>query len=164
MIPVGTQNALAAYVGRYTGSGDIHRAKQYAKVGMIMGLILNFITFSFLFFGARHIAEFYSNIPELQLLVEAGLKLLSLSFIFDSFQGIMQGLLKALGRLRLSTVGLLVSLYFISIPLGYIFAFVVGVGLHGLWYGMICGLICLNIFYLYTIFKLINWQQVSEEF
>ena len=52
-----------------------------------------------------------------------------------------------MGKLELGSGGCLVSFYVIALPLAYVFAFPMGMGVFGLWYGIVAGLTFLVSFY-----------------
>lgn len=68
-----------------------------------------------------------------------------------------------MGKILHASLGGLLAFYFISIPLGFYFAFTLTMGLPGLWYGMLVGLIALVIFYQYLISCKYDWDELALE-
>jgi Na+-driven multidrug efflux pump len=77
----------------------------------------------------------------------------------------MQGIVRGLGQVRTAAVNALISYYGVSVPMGYIFTFVLGggIGLNGLWYGMFSGQLLLCIIYQYFITYKFDWDRIVRE-
>jgi MATE family multidrug resistance protein len=67
--------------------------------------------------------------------------------LFDTTQGIQTGIIRGIGKSSYASIGSIIAFYIISLPLAYYFAFVLGVGLKGLWTGMACGESLLMFYY-----------------
>ena len=65
--------------------------------------------------------------------------------------------------MSLASSGLLVTFYFIGIPLGCLLAFTFNLDIYGLLYGIIFGMACLNIFYSYALTIHIDWFVVAQD-
>ena len=80
--------------------------------------------------------------------------------------------MRGLGKVGLTSMTVLVSYYFVTLPMGFIFAFLVstnpysdskGMGINGLWLGMLMGQGVLCTLYQFFISIKINWEEVSKE-
>ncbi len=60
--------------------------------------------------------------------------------ISDGLQAVGLGNLRGLMDVRIPTLVTLFSYWFIAIPLGYVLGFVLGLGVHGVWYALCLGL------------------------
>ena len=58
---------------------------------------------------------------------------------------------------------LIVCMYCICLPMGYLFGIHYELGLMGLWLGMVIGLIILASGYIYLGFFRFDWQKIAEE-
>jgi MATE family multidrug resistance protein len=83
------------------------------------------------------------------LLVIAGLFQLS-----DGIQVVGLGALRGMSDVRIPTIVTLVAYWIIGLPLGYVFAFVLGMNEVGIWYGLLIGLTVTGILLLYRFHKL----------
>ena len=79
--------------------------------------------------------------------------------------------MRGLCKILFTTYAVLISYFFVTLPAAYYLAFFAGsneerdhgMGIVGLWWGMMFGQIVLNIiFNLFLYFK-INWEQTLEE-
>ncbi len=84
--------------------------------------------------------------------------------------------MRGIGRVQLTTVIVLISYYVFALPFAYIFAFYVGsrvdsesqetlqgLGLNGLWYGLIVGQGILCLSYQFFISFKTDWQALVRE-
>ena len=68
-----------------------------------------------------------------------------------------------MGKLEIGTTACFISFYVIALPLSYTFAFKLGFGLMGLWYGVLLGLVFLVIAYQYIISMHYDWYLIAKE-
>jgi len=66
----------------------------------------------------------------------------------------MSGIIRAMGKAANAAIAAIICYYFIAIPLGCTLAFKFDLGIHGLWFGMTAGMICICSYNQY----LIAWQ------
>ena len=59
--------------------------------------------------------------------------------------------------------GILMAFYVVAIPMGYMFGFYFGMGLSGLWYGIMVGIVLLASYYFYMTMVYFDWEQISME-
>ena len=60
--------------------------------------------------------------------------------LFDGIQVVGSGVMRGMGRTRPAAVFNLAGYYGLALPLGWVLAFPVGMGLPGLWWGLCVGL------------------------
>jgi MATE family multidrug resistance protein len=60
--------------------------------------------------------------------------------IFDGTQAVCIGILRGLGRTRIPAVSHFFGYYVLGLPVGYYLAFRAGLGVVGLWWGLVVGL------------------------
>ena len=58
---------------------------------------------------------------------------------------------------------IVICFYFIGLPLSYLFGIYWGMGLNGLWFGIIFGISILAFNYIYLAKFHFNWQKISDE-
>ncbi len=74
--------------------------------------------------------------------------------ISDGVQAVGLGVLRGLQDVKIPTIITFVSYWLIAIPCGYIFAFIVGWGVNGVWYALSMGLTIAGIFNLWRFNRL----------
>ncbi|XP_045680573.1 multidrug and toxin extrusion protein 2 isoform X2 [Phyllostomus hastatus] len=92
-------------------------------------------------------------------------KVLPIYIIFQLFEGICcvySGVLRGTGRQAFGALANAIAYYIIGLPLGIVLTFLVGMGIVGLWLGMLaCVLLAAAAFVTYT--ARINWKLAAEE-
>jgi len=83
------------------------------------------------------------------LLVIAGLFQLS-----DGVQAVGLGVLRGLEDVKVPTIATLLAYWALGLPLGYFLAFNLGMGAHGIWYGLLIGLTITAAVLLYRFLSL----------
>lgn len=81
--------------------------------------------------------------------------------VLDSFQCMIQGVLRGSGKQSLGAIVAMVGFYVVTLPTAYAFAFPLDWGLTGLWVGMSCGYVIISIVYVCAMCTL-NWNRAAE--
>jgi MATE family multidrug resistance protein len=77
-----------------------------------------------------------------------GVSLLAVAALFQLFDGLQVttiGVLRGLGDTRTPMVAALLGYWVLALPIGWALAFPAGVGIRGLWYGMLVGLFSVGV-------------------
>ncbi len=163
MIPVGIGSSACTFVGNRIGAGDIHAGKFYILVGLglnwgtIAGMALLLLIFRYpvayyFFHNEGIVIDLFSNVVYILLLAE----------IFDTAQGMLGRVLVGMRMQHAATAAVIIAYYFIMIPAGYVFLFILHKGLHGLWYANGLAASSLAAIYVYIILKA-DWSQLVLE-
>ncbi len=145
MIPLGVSSAAAVRVGHAVGRRDpagVRRSGWTAiaiSAAFMLCAAVVFIAFPRVLIGA-----FTRDAGVLA----HGASLLFVAAIFqlfDGLQGVTTGVLRGLGDTRSPMLWNLAGHWFIGLPLGYVLAFVAGIGVIGLWWGLSTGLIICGV-------------------
>lgn len=145
MVPLGISAAGAVRVGHAVGRRDPGGAARAGWTALLFGV--GFMTAA---------AAVFLSVPRWLLLpftddagvLEVGVTLLFVAAVFqlfDGLQGVATGALRGLGDTRTPMLWNLAAHWFIGLPLGYWLAFVAGVGVVGLWWGLSIGLMICGI-------------------
>jgi multidrug resistance protein, MATE family len=140
MVPLGISSAGAVRVGHAVGRRDAAGAARAGWTALLFGVV--FMSAAALMFIA---------VPRLLLdpftddvgVIDVGVTLLFVGAVFqlfDGIQGVATGVLRGLGNTRSPMVWNLFGHWFVGLPLGYWLAFIVGIGVVGLWWGLSIGL------------------------
>lgn len=141
MVPLGVASAGAVRVGHAIGRGDAKGARRSGSTAILFGvLFMSCSAAAFLFIPRLLIGAFTSD--PIVLAVGASLLFVGAIFqLFDGVQAVSTGVLRGLGDTRTPMLWNLAGHWFIGLPLGYTLAFVFGLGVIGLWWGLSAGLI-----------------------
>jgi MATE family multidrug resistance protein len=161
MVPLGLQEGICSLVGSSIGANSVAQGKQIA-------LFTSTLSFGFCAFASICLYLFRSSIATLftkdekviEILI-ATLPILSISFIPDSVQGLLQGTIRALGIQRKVFAFVLFAFYAIGFPVGLFLGFKMDLKVTGLWMGTITALIFQIAFLIRAILKT-DWQAVSD--
>lgn len=145
---LGLSSAATVRVASALGSGgvgDVRRAA-YVAIGIVVAFEL--LT-ALLFVLLRHdLPLLYSSDP-LVLALASQLLLFAAAFqLFDGLQVVGMGILRGLNDTTVPAIMSFVAYIVLCIPLGYIAAFPLGLGAHGIWIGYVIGLTIASVAYL----------------
>lgn len=145
MVPLGVASAGAVRVGHAVGRGDAAGASRAGWTALLFGV--SFMTMAALVFLAMPRALLRAFTDDVGVL-EVGVTLLFVAAVFqlfDGVQGVATGALRGLGDTRSPMLWNLAGHWFIGLPLGYWLAFVLGMGVLGLWWGLSIGLMICGV-------------------
>lgn len=145
MIPLGIGSAGAVRVGHAIGRQDPAGVRSSGWTALLFGTAFMLCAAAlFVLFPRALIGAFTSN--EAVLVIGASLLVVAAVFqLFDGLQGVATGVLRGLGDTHSPMVWNLAGHWAIGLPLGYTLAFVVGLGVIGLWWGLSTGLIICGV-------------------
>jgi MATE family multidrug resistance protein len=129
--------AAGTLVGNSIGENKMFNAKMYIvlSVGLTTGISLFAGIILILF---RHFFTLvFTKDQEVMEIMEILMCLLVLETIFDTNQGVLTRILIAMGKQKLASIANLVGYYILMIPIGTITTFVLGLGIYGIWIGLI---------------------------
>ena len=109
------------------------------------------------------IAYFYTSLDELADEVAYTLNALGVFYLFNSYEAVLIGFARGLGKFGLVTFSILITYYFVAIPLELLFAFYFDLGLIGLWIGLMCGLFLYSCYLQYLLSFKFDWYQIARE-
>lgn len=145
MVPLGVASAGAVRVGHAVGRNDAAGASRAGWTALLLGVL--FMTAAALVFLTLPRALLRAFTDDAGVL-EVGVTLLFVAAVFqlfDGLQGVATGALRGLGDTRSPMLWNLAGHWFIGLPLGYWLAFVVGIGVIGLWWGLSIGLMICGV-------------------
>ncbi|GAL83872.1 multidrug transporter [Sporocytophaga myxococcoides] len=132
--------AATVRVGNELGRKDYAAVRNAGKAAFhLVVLYMSFCALVFILF--RHdLPWFYIN-EESICKMAASLLLISAFFqLSDGIQVVYLGALRGLEDVKMPTAIALLAYWVIALPLGYVFAFVLKMGVEGVWYGLLIGL------------------------
>lgn len=145
---LGLSSAATVRVASAAGSGVAHAVRRAAHVAIGIVVAFELIT-AIGFILLRHeLPLLYSDDP-LVLVLASQLLVYAAAFqLFDGLQVVGMGILRGLNDTRVPAMMSFVAYIMLCIPLGYVIAFPLGLGAHGIWIGYVIGLTIASIGYL----------------
>lgn len=138
MLPLGLSAAAATRVGNLVGAGLEWRRPAVLSLGL--GLLFMTLPASLFYFAPRWVGAVYNTDPSVIAIAATILPLAAAFQWFDGTQVVSFGVLRGLGDVRIPALFNVIAYYCIGIPIGWALAFHFGLGLVGLWYGLVAGL------------------------
>ena len=139
MVAIGTAAASMIRVGNAVGRRnptDISRAG-WAGVLLIACLMAGFAG-PFLGLGVP-LAGLYTDDPAVLPLAASLIGICGIILVFDGMQAVLMGALRGIADVWVPPGLQLISWWCITVPIGYVLAFVVGIGVDGLMWGILAG-------------------------
>uniref|UniRef100_A0A4W2FUU9 Multidrug and toxin extrusion protein n=1 Tax=Bos indicus x Bos taurus TaxID=30522 RepID=A0A4W2FUU9_BOBOX len=155
MIPMGLSIAVCVRVGTALGAADTVQAKRSAISGTLC-------TGGWDQTRPRLCLTVPCPCREVVALVNKVLPLYIFFQLFDALCCLYAGVLRGTGRQAFGAVVNAVMYYAIGLPLGVVLTFLVGMGIMGLWLGMlVCVMLATAAFVTYT--ARMDWKRAAEE-
>lgn len=133
----GFQNAIISLVGRSKGANNKKDIKEYARVGLIIGLITSliisavYILIRYWFFSRYFKTEDLINLASMQVWV------IIPATICQLLRYVSIGALRGLGEVKAPRRIATICVLLIAPPISYVFAILLNLGLWGIWIGIL---------------------------
>lgn len=154
MPSIGVASSCATLVGQAIGRQSERDARRTIVVSLVSGFVVVMALSAVTLIFVRPIAGIYSQDPSTQSVIVQVLKIYyPLVFMLDAVQNICGAALRGLGLQVVAGKVYLVCFYGIMLPVGCAFAFWLGGGVAGIWYGMAVGLLPADMLFLWIIHR-----------
>lgn len=140
MVPLGLALAVTVRVGHAAGRGDASAVRYAGFSGMALTLATQAVSATLMLTIPHAIAQVYSSDPRV---IALAVQLLALAGIFqfsDGIQVVSNGALRGLKDTRMPMLITVFAYWIVGMPTGAWLAFGAGLGVRGMWFGMIAGL------------------------
>lgn len=156
----GLQAAAVALIGRSLGEKNPDLAKRYGKSCQFIGGTISIALTVIFFFGARPVMELFFREPEI---VSHGVNIMYVAIVailFQIRQIIYMGCLRGAGDTLYTAAISMISVTIVRTAGSYIGAYVLGLGIVGIWLGIATDQLCRFIFSSIR-FKAGKWIQIK---
>lgn len=140
MVPLGLSMAVTVRVGNAVGRGDVAGVRRAGLVGVGAALVTQSVPAALMWLLPLQIAALYTSDPA--LIAGAG-ALLALAALFQLSDGVQVAAMGALRGLKDARVPMFIaafSYWGVGMPGGWLLCFHGGMGIRGMWVGLILGL------------------------
>ena len=164
-IPGGLSLTLNTFVGNAIGQKDITKTSRYAQCAIFINSILIFIGGFILYFLKDQLANFFSRNSSINLEIQKLCTIYIIFFPADSFQCILNGFLRAIGKERSTSIAFFISYYGVGLVLAYVLGSVYEYNIVGIWIGLGIGMYCMLILDIIIVAKtnLMNQSLIISE-
>jgi MATE family multidrug resistance protein len=159
MICLGISQATTIRVSHQKGLNEWKSIKTVAFSSTHLVLLFMSMTALIFIFGRNYLPFIFST-DEAVIAIAARLLIIAGFFqLFDGLQVIMLSVLRGLSDVNIPTLFALFSYVLIALPVSYLFAFTLGMGPNGIWYGYLVGLGFAGIAYFLRFKSLLKKMQ-----
>ncbi len=153
MVVLGISSAATVRVGNALGRKDILNVKKAGYSAILLSMIFMFsMGIIFIVFNNYLPTLYISNI----LVINVASTLLIIAALFqlsDGIQAVGIGILKGLTDVKLPMLITLIAYWFIALPSGYYLAFILDLGIIGIWLGLLIGLTSAAGLFVFRFYK-----------
>jgi MATE family multidrug resistance protein len=145
MVPYGVASAAAVRVGQAVGRRDPDGVVRAGWMAILFGVGFMATAALALWLFPGPIISFFTTDASV---LGVGVSLLSVAALFQLFDGLQVvtiGVLRGLGDTRTPMVAALIGYWVLALPAGWALAFPGGLGVRGLWFGMLVGLFTVGV-------------------
>ncbi|KAJ1896634.1 ethionine resistance protein [Kickxella alabastrina] len=157
--PAAIGSATATRIGNALGQGKHRRARYAAYVSISTGYIVGIVCSTILFTHRRTWGYIFSKDEDVVALCAKLMPLFAAVQTYDGMNGLVGGIMRALGRQSLGAALAFPSFWIMGIPLG----FYLGMGppkleVVGLWLGLVLGVIAYSVSQQCFILFYVDWR------
>ena len=91
------------------------------------------------------LARLYTDDPAVLPLAASLIGICGIILVFDGTQAVLMGALRGIADVWVPPGLQLISWWAVTVPIGYVLAFVVGIGTDGLMWGILAGALCASV-------------------
>jgi MATE family multidrug resistance protein len=155
MMASGISAAAAIRSGNYFGSGS-HRQLRLSAISNYHIVIVFMSITAVVFTLCNHILPWiYTSDKNVITIAEQLLIIAAFFQLFDGTQVVGLGVLRGMGDVNVPTLITFISYWIIGLPIGYLLGIHLQLGVMGVWYGLVCGLMSASIM-LFLRFQVIS--------
>lgn len=161
MMASGLSAAAAVRVGNQLGKRDIKTLRTAAFT--LYGMVVVFMGCCAIVFiaGRELLPSFYIEDPEVIGIASSLLIISGLFQLSDGIQVLSLGALRGLEDVKVPTLLTFIAYWLLALPCGYIFGFVLDLGVRGIWYGLLIGLTIVAVV-MFTRFNLLTNKKLHQ--
>jgi len=162
MFPLGTAYAASAFTGVNLGRGKIDQAKKYAHLTLLFNFIVTLLIVGSIWYGKNRISTLFTQDKATVEIIEAVIPILMFYICFDTFHGVLSGIIRGLGKQIYGSVFVLICYYVFGMPLALYLAFKKEMGVNGLWLGFTIA-VSILVIGLVLIIECSNWSKIAAD-
>lgn len=142
----GLQATAVALIGRSLGQGNESLAREYGKTCRIIGLAISFVLACLYFFGGHALMSAFFEEPEIVKIGVDITRIIIVVVIFQVSQVIYMGCLRGAGDTGYTAMASIISVTIIRTAFSYMFGYILGFGINGVWMGILADQVSRFIF------------------
>lgn len=140
MMAAGVSSASAIRSGNYFGSGDHYKLRLSAISNYHIVIVFMCCTAIIFTMLNQVLPLMYTSDKSVIHIAEQLLIVAAFFQLFDGTQVVGLGILRGMGDVKIPTFLTFLSYWVIGLPVGYLLGIVLGIGVVGVWFGLVAGL------------------------
>ncbi len=145
MMASGISAAAAIKSGNYFGSGEHQQLRHSAISSYHIVLVFMCLTAAFLTFF-NHLLPWIYTSDKIVIAIASQLIIIAAFFqLFDGTQVVGLGILRGMGDVNIPTIITFLAYWVVGLPVGYVLGLQMHLGVKGVWYGLVLGLMTSSI-------------------
>jgi multidrug resistance protein, MATE family len=145
MMASGVSAAAAIKSGNYFGSND-HQKLRHSAISNYHIVIVFMGVMAVIFALFNHILPWIYTSDKIVIAISAQLLIIAALFqLFDGTQVVGLGILRGIGDVNIPTLVTFIAYWVIGLPVGYLLGITYHMGVNGVWYGLVLGLMSASI-------------------
>jgi MATE family multidrug resistance protein len=145
MMASGVSSAAAIRSGNYFGSGN-HKELRLSAISNYHIVIVFMSCTAIIFTLFNHLLPWiYTSDKSVIVIAEQLLIVAAFFQLFDGTQVVGLGVLRGMGDVNMPTLITFISYWIIGLPVAYLLGIHLNLGVMGVWYGLVCGLIASSV-------------------
>jgi MATE family multidrug resistance protein len=139
MLTLGVATAASVRVGHAVGRADPSAMRRAGWTALVLLVVVMAAVGPLVALGRAPLAAIYTADPTVQTVIAGLLLAVAVTILPDGGQGVMTAALRGAADVWLPTLLHLLAWWAISVPVAYVCAFSLGMGVIGLWVGILSG-------------------------
>ena len=132
MLPLGMGIAACSIIGNSLGANRPRVAKEVGKIAMAANCFIEIIVGGVIYYTGRQVTRIFTRDEVVEDMVASCLGVMWVFVFFDGLQGVASGVLRGCGKQSIGAIINVIAFYLIGIPLAYLLAFKMDIGVGGL--------------------------------
>lgn len=128
------------------GKANFFMLKKTIFANIILILFYNMLTAFIFYFWGEKLAGLYTRDSKILFISSNLLKIAAMFQFSDGLQVVLSGILRGLLDVKIPAMMVIFSYWFIGLPVGYWLMAYNNMGVVGIWYGLLTGLLCVSLF------------------
>ncbi|XP_062816738.1 multidrug and toxin extrusion protein 1 isoform X1 [Anolis carolinensis] len=162
LLPQGMSVASGVRVGNALGAGDAAQAKTSCITGLLCSGVFAVIFAGLLAAIRNVVAYIFTSDKEIVALVSKVMKIFAPFHLFDAIAATCGGVLRGAGKQKVGAIANAVGYYVVGFPIGITLMFKYGLGVMGLWTGLIVCISLQAVSFLVVVLRM-DWKKAAEE-
>lgn len=173
-VPLALSIAVSIRVGNLLGAGQPRRARHSSLIACFLITIFMALLSGIIMLSGDFIGRIFTNDPEVVALVASLVPLYALFQVSDGVQSMVAGTFRGMGRQHIVALLNFTGFWVIGLTLGVSLAFYVGgpgpdwvfgsgIGVAGLWWGLVAGLSTTCIAGVILLFGFTDWDLAAAQ-